>query len=80
MSALRDEAAGALSAFAEVVIADERPRILEEALQGGFWRSVGSSMAANFFYTLVLIGLAIVLTLSGVDVVGILERAAADSP
>lgn len=72
---LRDEAASALAAFGDYVIAAERPNIMREAIAGTFWRSVSSSIMAAFIYTLLLIGVAFVLSYAGIDLIGIFTRA-----
>lgn len=65
-----------LAEYARNVIAEEEPRILREALRGGFWRAVWPAMLAALLYTLLLIGLALVLARSGIDLIGILKTAA----
>lgn len=73
LATLQERAAQVLSEYAAAVIQEEEPRILRRALQGGFWRAVWPSMLAGFLYTLLLIGVALVLALSGIDLIGILR-------
>ena len=68
------QAAGVLTAFAEGAVADARAGIVEEALRGSTWGSIGQSIAANALYTVILIALVIVLALTGVDVLGLYEK------
>jgi uncharacterized membrane protein len=49
----------------------KRSRIREDALRGTFWRGVGTSIAASFLYTLLLIGVVIVGQIAGVDIASI---------
>ena len=68
------QAAGVLTAFAEGAVADARAGIVEEALRGSSWGSIGQSITANALYTVILIALVIVLALTGVDVLGLYEK------
>lgn len=67
------EADAVLLAFASSVIDESAPRIREDALRGTFWGSVRSSIAAAFLYTLVLIGIVMILRFSGIDLVSIFQ-------
>jgi len=73
---VKRNAAQVLSEYADSVISAEEPRILRDALRGSFWRGVWPSFTATLLYTLALIALAIVLARSGIDLIGILQRAA----
>ena len=68
------QAAGVLTAFAEGAVADARAGIVEEALRGSSWGSIGQSIAANALYTVILLALVVFLALGGVDVLGLYER------
>lgn len=72
LEGLKTEAAGILAAFADYVVQEQEPRILKDAVKGRFWRSVGTSMAANFFYTILLILAALFLAYTKPDFLGIL--------
>ncbi|HZJ13200.1 MAG TPA: hypothetical protein VFD26_11250 [Methyloceanibacter sp.] len=76
LEGVRKEADQLLAAYAENVIAEAEPRILKNALRGGFWRGVGASMVAAVLYTLILIAFATILAWSGVDLIGILKNTA----
>lgn len=75
LSSYRAQAVSIMSGYASFVIAEEEPRILREAVKGTFWRGVWQSMVAAFFYTLILLGLGVILAIVGVDVLGILRSA-----
>jgi hypothetical protein len=74
-----DAAESSLAEFAASAIADARPSIVEEALKGNGLKSVLLSMLAAFLYTLLLIGVVIVLKISGVDLLSILQAASPPS-
>lgn len=69
----RQIAEASLGAYADVVVAEETPEILKEALRGSFWRDVGVSIFAAFIFTLILILLAVILAISGIDLLAILS-------
>lgn len=70
---LQERAAQVLAEYASTVIELEEPRILRTALRGSFWRGVGPSIVASFFYTLLLIAFALILARSGVDLIEIFD-------
>ena len=74
IDATRKEAEQALSEYAEVVIEVETPSILRQALRGGFWKSVGASLLAATLYTGALVVLAVLASISGIDLLSIYER------
>jgi hypothetical protein len=71
----RSNAAEVLSAFAQSVIKDEEPRILARALKGSWIRSIVQSLTSNLIYTLILIGIAMALIFSGVDLLSVFRSA-----
>ncbi len=72
----RNSAAQVMTEYAATVIEEEEPKILREALKGAFWKSIWQSIFANFLYTLMLVGAAIILTKAGIDILGMLVKAA----
>jgi hypothetical protein len=76
---VRQSAEQTLASYAKDVLAEEEPRILRQALRGSFWRAVWPAMVAAALYTLALVALAIILARSGIDLIGILRRAAGKS-
>src|SRR3954471_18520897 len=73
---VRQSAEQSLASYATDVIAEEEPRILRQAIKGAFWPAVLAGMAAVFLYTLLLMGVVIILARAGVDILGILKLAA----
>ena len=71
----RVEAANALAEFASEVVESARPQILKEALQGNVGRTLWLGILTSFVYTLILIGLVILLKWAGVDLLALWEKA-----
>jgi len=69
------EAANALAEYASEVVESARPQILKEALQGSVGRALWLGILTNFVYTLILIGLVILLKWAGVDLLALWEKA-----
>lgn len=67
-------AQSALVAYAESVVDDARPAILKEALRGSGWKAFWISIVAAITYTIVLIAIAVVLKIVGVDLIGVIEK------
>jgi hypothetical protein len=49
-------------------------RILRNALKGGVWRSVWCGLVGALLYTLIVIGLIVILVRSGINLIGLFER------
>jgi len=71
IDAFEAQASGVLAQFANGVVLDARPEIVEETLKGTFWKNVGQSIAANAIYTIILVVIAMILAAAGVDLIGI---------
>lgn len=71
LKGLQDQAENALAAFASTVVDANAPEIRERALRGTTLKAVGTSIAANFVYTLLLIALVILLRAAGIDLLSI---------
>ena len=69
----RDNAAKVLATYADEAIAQATPSILRDVLKGSVWRDVGVALLAAVLYTLLLIGLVVVLTVFGVDLMSVLN-------
>lgn len=54
-----------LAAYAEAVLAEAKPKITKDAVQGLFGSSVLSSLLASFIFSIVLLALAFVAALMG---------------
>jgi len=73
LEVFQSQAGSVLAEFADGAISEAKPSIVEEALKGGFWRSVIQSIAANTLYTLGLIAIVLVLKWAGVDLLSIVS-------
>ncbi|MDP1630383.1 MAG: hypothetical protein Q8L66_03055 [Caulobacter sp.] len=71
IDAFAAQASGVLAQFANGVVSDARPEIVEEALRGTLLKSIAQGMAANAIYTIVLIAVAMILAAAGVDLLGV---------
>lgn len=65
------EANQVLQEFADTIIAAERPAIIEAALRGSTARTVLLNVVSAFLYTLILIGVVVVLRYAGVDLLAL---------
>ncbi|HEX8666022.1 MAG TPA: hypothetical protein VF744_18565 [Beijerinckiaceae bacterium] len=54
-----------LGVYAQNVIRQERPKILEEALKGDFWRSFWPSLAASIAFALLLVVIVAIAAVLG---------------
>ena len=79
LEGLLEEAQSGSARFGSSVVEQQRQTIINEALQGSFIKSVASSITGAFFYTLLLIGFAVVLAIAGVDILAILKTLAKSS-
>jgi hypothetical protein len=71
---MSDLAASSLAEFAQSVIDEATPAIQRKALEGNFWKNVGTNMFAAFLYSVVLILLVLVLRWIGVDILGLFQK------
>jgi hypothetical protein len=71
----REQAETILAEYANAVVEAATPDIQKEALRGSFWKAIGYGIAANVFYTLLLVVIVLVLKWVGVDILGLLEKA-----
>ncbi|HVV95434.1 MAG TPA: hypothetical protein VHD15_18645 [Hyphomicrobiales bacterium] len=70
----RKEASDLLARFSRVVIEAAKPEIREDALRGRFWTTVWQAIFANALYTVFLIAIAFILSIAGIDILGIFTR------
>ena len=56
----RAQAEQILASYAEALLAEERPKIIKDALRGTFWSSVWSSIVATFIFSIILICMVII--------------------
>ena len=69
----------ALAEFAGEAVDGARAGILSEALKGSAWKAVGLGIATNFLYTLILLGIVLLLKWVGVDFIGLVQSVGAGS-
>jgi hypothetical protein len=71
LKALRENAEGALSAFAQNIVAAEQPAIEAQTLRAGrpIWKDVLIAVASAFTYSLLLLLAALIIRYIGVDLV-----------
>lgn len=72
----RAEAKTVLSEYADDVVEAATPGIEKAALKGSGLSAIGYGLLVNFFYTLILIGVVVILKWAGVDLLGLWEHAA----
>ena len=75
LEALRNAAAQSIAAYTDLVVTQAETQILRSAQKGRFWRAVWRWVAGALLYTLVMVGLAVGLARSGIDLIGILAAA-----
>jgi hypothetical protein len=71
---LQERADSSLANFGKVVIDEATPGIREDALRGTTGKAISTSVVANAVYTLILIAVAIILYLAGIDIVGFVQK------
>ncbi|MBF0374252.1 MAG: hypothetical protein HQL39_12650 [Alphaproteobacteria bacterium] len=85
LESVLSNAANIVSAYTNAAIENERPQIAKDAIgaldrkldeirQGDFWKAAWSSTVGAFGYSLVIILVALVLKVSGIDVLNVLEK------
>jgi hypothetical protein len=67
----RIEANDVMRAYSNTVIDNERPAIVESALRGTWSNTIIKNLASSAIYTLILILLALILKMAGVDILQI---------
>jgi hypothetical protein len=73
LEGLKNAAVQLIAAYTDSVLSQAERQILRDALKGGIWRAVWCSLVGTLLYTLILIGLIVMLTKSGVDLIGFLR-------
>lgn len=63
-----------MAAYADVAIESATPDILREATRGSFLKSLGASILAAFFYSLILLSVVLILKYYGVDILGLVQK------
>ncbi len=67
LNGYRAQANDILASYADSFMQIERPRILTEALRGGFWRAFWPSLVASFAFAAIILILVGVAALQGTD-------------
>jgi len=73
LEGLKNAAVQLIAAYTDSVLSQAERQILRDALRGGIWRAIWCSLVGALLYTLILIGLIVILTKSGVDLIGFLR-------
>jgi hypothetical protein len=74
IAAFETTAASALAGFTLQTIEEARPEIEKEVLRGTTGRSIMIGLATNAIYTGILIVVALILALAGVDILSIFQN------
>jgi hypothetical protein len=62
-----------IAAYTDSVLSQAETQILRNALNGGIWRAVWCGLVGALLYTLMVIGLIVILARSGIDLKGLFE-------
>jgi hypothetical protein len=73
LEGLKNAAVQLIAAYTDSVLSQAERQILRDALKGGIWRAIWCSLVGALLYTLILIGLIVILTKSGVHLIGFLR-------
>ena len=74
LEGLKNAAVQSIAAYTDSVLSQAETQILRNALKGGVWRGVWCGLVSALLYTLVVIGLIVILARSGIDLKGFFER------
>jgi hypothetical protein len=74
LEGLKNAAVQSLAAYTDSVLSQAERQILRNALKGGIWRAVWGWLVGTLLYTAIIIGLIVILTKSGIDLIGVFER------
>jgi hypothetical protein len=72
----RSEAVQIIASFSQDVVEKARPAILEEMFRGNAMRTVGLNIFSSFIYTLLVLGIVVVIVITGWDIPALLQRLA----
>jgi hypothetical protein len=70
------EATQIIASLSEDIVEKARPEILKEALRGSWWRATGINVFSNFLYTLIVLGVVLVVAITGLDIPALLQKLA----
>jgi hypothetical protein len=74
LEGLKNAAVQSIAAYTDSVLSQAETQILRNALKGGGWRAVWCGLVGLLLYTLMVIGLIVILARSGIDLKGLFER------
>lgn len=74
LEGLKNAALQSIAAYTDSVLSQAETQILRNALNAGFWRAVWCGLVGALLYTLIVIGLIVILARSGIDLKGLFER------
>jgi hypothetical protein len=74
LEGLKNAAVQLIAAYTDSVLSQAETQILRNALKGGVWRGVWCGLVGALLYTLMVIGLIVILARSGIDLKGFFER------
>jgi hypothetical protein len=72
----RSEAVQIIASFSQDVVEKARPAILEGIFRGNATRTVGLNIFSSFIYTLLVLGIVVVIVVTGWDIPALLQRLA----
>jgi hypothetical protein len=74
LEGLKNAAVQSIAAYTDSVLSQAETQILRNALKGSGWRAVWCGLIGALLYTLIVIGLIVILARSGIDLKGLFER------
>jgi hypothetical protein len=74
LEALQNAAVQAIVAYTDSIMSQSETQILRNALNGSLSRAAWRWVVGALLYTLIVIGVVIILAKSGIDLIGLLER------
>jgi hypothetical protein len=74
LEGLKNAAVQSIAAYTDSVLSQAETQILRNALKGGVWRAVWCGLVGALLYTLIVIGLIVILAKSGIDSIGLFVR------
>jgi hypothetical protein len=73
LEGLKNAAVQSIAAYTDSVLSQAETQILRNALKGGGWRAIWCGLVGAVLYTLMVIGLIVILARSGIDLKKLFE-------
>jgi hypothetical protein len=70
----KSEAVQIIAEFSAGIVDKARPSILKEALRGSAWRATSINILSSFIYTLLVLGVVLVIAATGWDIPALLQK------